>query len=320
MRDLTGELHDSPEAPDPRTMRRAVDAALPAMLADARELVGCEPPSADLAAVACSAEVVARVGARRLGVASAEVLVRQGRTHLRWRLGEGPRRVPVLGALIGSTGSRSGSARRAAHRHVGDAVLQEGGTGRHEAEPGVPALEVRLRVEHQHASPVVGDDRRHQGTGQAAPAGGRHRDDPSDPPLTTAVEQHPQVGPHRLTTRAGGPPVLGGRLEVAPVELGVGAALLDDEHVDAQADDGVGQRRVELVPGGRAPQRRAQRVGRSCRETELMQYRWSVGVGKPSPSKTCPRWEPQLAHRTSTLFMPIERSVMSSTLSPSDGW
>jgi glutamate carboxypeptidase len=66
------------------------------MLTETRALVECESPSADLAAVARSAEVVARVGAARLGVAP-ERIVLDGRTHLRWRLGEAPTRVLLLG-------------------------------------------------------------------------------------------------------------------------------------------------------------------------------------------------------------------------------
>lgn len=66
------------------------------ILADLRELVECESPSADLAAVARSADVVARVGTARLGVAP-ERIVLDGRTHLRWKLGTGPSRVLVLG-------------------------------------------------------------------------------------------------------------------------------------------------------------------------------------------------------------------------------
>jgi glutamate carboxypeptidase len=71
-------------------------AALPLMLADLEELVRCESPSRDLAAVAVSAEVVARLGTERLG-AEPERIVLDGRTHLRWRLGAGPARVLVLG-------------------------------------------------------------------------------------------------------------------------------------------------------------------------------------------------------------------------------
>ncbi|GAA1757670.1 M20 family metallopeptidase [Nocardioides hankookensis] len=66
------------------------------MLDDVRELVGCESPSADLEAVARSADVVARVGTRRLGVEPERIVI-DGRTHLRWRLGAGPSRVLVLG-------------------------------------------------------------------------------------------------------------------------------------------------------------------------------------------------------------------------------
>ncbi|MCY1136800.1 M20 family metallopeptidase [Actinoplanes sp. Pm04-4] len=69
---------------------------LAAMLADLRELVTCESPSDDRAAVARSAEVLAGVGRRLLG-AEPERIVLDGRTHLRWRFGDGPPRVLVLG-------------------------------------------------------------------------------------------------------------------------------------------------------------------------------------------------------------------------------
>lgn len=65
-------------------------------LGDLRALVECESPSADLAAVARSADVVARVGATHLGVAP-ERIVLDGVTHLRWRLGAGPSRVLLVG-------------------------------------------------------------------------------------------------------------------------------------------------------------------------------------------------------------------------------
>ena len=68
---------------------------LPAMLDDLESLVSCESPSADLAAVARSATLVADIGARLLGV-EPETLVIDGCTHLRWRLGTGDRRVLVL--------------------------------------------------------------------------------------------------------------------------------------------------------------------------------------------------------------------------------
>ncbi|MDT0187598.1 M20 family metallopeptidase [Microbacterium sp. ARD31] len=69
---------------------------LDALLHDVRALVECESPSADLAAVARSAEVVAEVGTRRLGVPP-ERIVLEGCTHLRWQLGSGPSRVLLLG-------------------------------------------------------------------------------------------------------------------------------------------------------------------------------------------------------------------------------
>ncbi|WP_134740038.1 M20 family metallopeptidase [Nocardioides sp. 503] len=67
-----------------------------AFLADLRELVECESPSSDLDAVARSADVVARVGAAHLG-AEPERIVLDGVTHLRWRLGAGPRQVLLVG-------------------------------------------------------------------------------------------------------------------------------------------------------------------------------------------------------------------------------
>ncbi|WP_179777970.1 M20 family metallopeptidase [Amycolatopsis endophytica] len=69
---------------------------MPELLGDIEKLVTCESPSSDLAAVAASADVVARVGARLLGAAP-ERIVREGRTHLRWRFGTGPSRVLLLG-------------------------------------------------------------------------------------------------------------------------------------------------------------------------------------------------------------------------------
>jgi glutamate carboxypeptidase len=63
-------------------------ALLPQMTADIRELVECESPSADAGAVARSADVVARLGTRLLGVAPE----RLGPAHLRWQFG-GPARV-----------------------------------------------------------------------------------------------------------------------------------------------------------------------------------------------------------------------------------
>ncbi|WP_189491767.1 M20 family metallopeptidase [Streptomyces antnestii] len=66
------------------------------LLADIETLVRCESPSSDHKAVARSAEVVADVGRRLLG-AEPERIVVDGVTHLRWRFGDGPPRVLLLG-------------------------------------------------------------------------------------------------------------------------------------------------------------------------------------------------------------------------------
>jgi glutamate carboxypeptidase len=69
---------------------------LPRMTADIRELVECESPSADAGAVARSADVVARLGTRLLGVAPE----RLGPAHLRWQFG-GPARMQARVLLLG---------------------------------------------------------------------------------------------------------------------------------------------------------------------------------------------------------------------------
>ena len=63
-------------------IKNRIEQSLPAMLGDIETLVTCESPSADLEAVGRSADVVARVGAARLG-AEPERIVIDGRTHLR---------------------------------------------------------------------------------------------------------------------------------------------------------------------------------------------------------------------------------------------
>lgn len=78
------------------TLLARLQAQLPALLGDVAAMVGVESPSADLAAVARSADLVAAVGERWLGVAPDRLVV-DGRTHLCWRLGPGPARVLVLG-------------------------------------------------------------------------------------------------------------------------------------------------------------------------------------------------------------------------------
>jgi glutamate carboxypeptidase len=69
---------------------------LGALLADIETLVTCESPSTDHAALARSAAEVAALGRRLLG-ADPEYLVTGGCPHLRWRFGDGPSRVLLLG-------------------------------------------------------------------------------------------------------------------------------------------------------------------------------------------------------------------------------
>lgn len=82
--------------PDPVALLAALRADLPAIVDEIETIVACESPSRDLAAVQRSAEVVAAVGADRLGVAPERLTV-DGCTHLRWRFGSGPRRVLLIG-------------------------------------------------------------------------------------------------------------------------------------------------------------------------------------------------------------------------------
>ncbi len=68
---------------------------LPLLLADLELLVRCESPSADLAAVARSADLIARIGADRLGLSPERIDV-AGCSHLSFRFGDGPIRVLLL--------------------------------------------------------------------------------------------------------------------------------------------------------------------------------------------------------------------------------
>jgi glutamate carboxypeptidase len=64
-------------------------ARLAQILDDIGELVRCESPSSDLAAVAASADVVAGLGERLTGQAPERITI-DGVSHLRWRLGGAP--------------------------------------------------------------------------------------------------------------------------------------------------------------------------------------------------------------------------------------
>ena len=68
---------------------------LAGLLADLEPLVNCESPSKDLAAVGRSADLIAEIGTRRLGVAPDRIEI-DGCSHLRWRFGPRPNRVVIL--------------------------------------------------------------------------------------------------------------------------------------------------------------------------------------------------------------------------------
>ena len=57
------------------------------LLADLRQLIECESPSSDQAAVARSADLVAQLGTQRLGAEPERITV-DGCSHLRWRFGD----------------------------------------------------------------------------------------------------------------------------------------------------------------------------------------------------------------------------------------
>jgi len=80
---------------EPSVILAGLQDRLPLLLADLEELVSCESPSADLAAVRRSADLIAEVVQRRLGV-PAELVEVDGCSHLRFPFGAGPNRVIIL--------------------------------------------------------------------------------------------------------------------------------------------------------------------------------------------------------------------------------
>ncbi|MET0862703.1 MAG: M20 family metallopeptidase [Nakamurella sp.] len=80
---------------EPSSIVAGLQDRLPQLLADLEELVSCESPSADLAAVRRSADLIAEIGQRRLGE-PADLIEVDGCSHLRWRFGSGPNRIVVL--------------------------------------------------------------------------------------------------------------------------------------------------------------------------------------------------------------------------------
>ena len=127
------------------------------LLQDLRELVECESPSSDLAAVARSADLVARIGAARLGV-EPEYVVLDGRTHLRWRFDGAPTdaALPPFRHLLlrDARGDAAWFATRAEDAtrtlHVHDAWTRDGG-----ATPSHAILLALLRAARQAGFAVI---------------------------------------------------------------------------------------------------------------------------------------------------------------------
>jgi glutamate carboxypeptidase len=80
--------------PRPRAPSGYGENAAVELIEELGALVGCESPSADLAATAACADLVEQIGRGRLGAAP-ERVVTDGRVHLRWRFGR--TRVVLLG-------------------------------------------------------------------------------------------------------------------------------------------------------------------------------------------------------------------------------
>ena len=78
--------------------------------------------------------------------------------------------------------------------------------------------------------------RAHQRRRRTGAAGGGGGDHPPDAVPDAGLDEYPQTGGEHAGVVAA-PPVHRAGLEVAAVQLGVGALLLDDEHRDAQGED-----------------------------------------------------------------------------------
>jgi hypothetical protein len=115
---------------------------------------------------------------------------------------------------------------------------------------------VGLRVEHRGRRRVDLQGRDHQPPGMTFATRLPRRDDAPDAHRAVRLRENAQISQRfgRIAT-GGDPQVSGSGLGVAPVELLIGARLLDHEHVDPQLEQGVehfrGQIGERLVMDGR---------------------------------------------------------------------
>ena len=181
------------------------------------------------------------------------------------------RRPRVAGHAVARTTAAGVHLRRVAEYPVGTAVTpsrigtcgmpssRNSGPATTKPNVGVPAGQRRLGVEHDVAArrrPASAARMTRRRARARAPAGASS--DPADPPA-----RRRRRAPGRSRARAVvvlEQHVPGARLEVAAVEVGVGALLLDDEHVLAQPPHGVrrGGRRARAngTDRDRSPQER----------------------------------------------------------------
>src|SRR5690242_4545900 len=164
-----------------------------------------------------------------------------------------------------------------------DAVLDVFGAGGREAEGTVEADQVGLGVQCAGSAVEPLERGRHEPPGDAATPPRRRDTHPADADAAIRFVQHPQVPDGYAVL--GRPQVPRAGLGVPAVQLRVRAVLLDDEHVHAQPQQRVEGRRIQLVER-RVMEFHYSPAGSRVRLMELMQYRWSVGVPYPSPSKT----------------------------------
>src|SRR3712207_6507428 len=143
-----------------------------------------------------------------------------------------------------------------------DAVLDVARAAAHEAEPGVPALQVRLRAEGDRRAlaqrdPGLDEPRRQP---LAAVRGrGRHPADRAG----VAVVEHADGG-RDPAVLVGEPQVHRARLDVPAVQLRVRALLLDHEDVDPQPAQAVDLSAGQLGEAGRAHAERCSGHAMSC--------------------------------------------------------
>ena len=119
-------------------------------------------------------------------------------------------------------------------------------SGDEEAEGRVPPGQRGLRVQDDVSAPAGQQRGLHQLVPESVAPCGRGEHDAADPPHITVIE-NPGVAEQLVGLAEHD--VAGAGLEVATVQIGVGAGLLDDEDVLAEPPQVVGSAGVELVEG-----------------------------------------------------------------------